>query len=89
MDLFQLEESCWATLEANKIHVKCVFSVESIKVMGSWYVMWLFLTHRYQHLGGTWPSSELGENNRTLKRGAEGSCILFGSIYQTSWCHIP
>jgi len=27
MDLFQLEESCWATLKANKMHVKSVFSV--------------------------------------------------------------
>jgi len=28
----------------------CVFSVESIKIMGSWYVMRWFLTHRYQDL---------------------------------------
>jgi len=35
----QLEESCWATLKANKMHVKFVFSVESINIMGSWYVM--------------------------------------------------
>jgi len=27
MDLFQLEESCWAMLKANKMHVKLVFSV--------------------------------------------------------------
>jgi len=27
MDLFQLEESCWATLKANKMYVKSVFSV--------------------------------------------------------------
>jgi len=32
----------------------CVFSVESIKIMGSWYVMQWCLTHRYQHLRGTW-----------------------------------
>jgi len=32
----------------------CVFSVESIKTMGSLYVMRWCLTHRYQHLGGTW-----------------------------------
>jgi hypothetical protein len=38
--------------------------------MGSWYVMWWCLTHMYQHLGGTWPSSELeGKNFHTLKRG--------------------
>jgi len=36
------------------------------------------------------PSSELeGKNSCTLKRGAEGSSTLFGSIYQTSWSHIP
>jgi len=27
MDLFQLEESCLATLKANKMHVKLVFSM--------------------------------------------------------------
>jgi len=27
MDLFQLEESCWATLKANKTRMKSVFSV--------------------------------------------------------------
>jgi len=55
MDLFQPEQSGWATLKANKMHMKSViFSVESIKIMGSWYVMWWCLTHRYQHLDGTW-----------------------------------
>jgi len=27
MDLLQLEQSCWATLKANKMHMKSVFSV--------------------------------------------------------------
>jgi len=27
MDLVQLEESCWATLQANTMHVKSVFLV--------------------------------------------------------------
>jgi len=36
------------------------------------------------------PSSGLeGKNSHTLKRGAAGSSKLFGSIYQTSWSHIP
>jgi len=36
------------------------------------------------------PSSGLGgKNSHTLKRGAAGSSKLFGSIYHTSWSHIP
>jgi len=27
----------------------CVFSVESMKNMGSWYVMWWCLTHTHTH----------------------------------------
>ena len=54
MDLIQLEESCWATLKRQQNSCEiCVFRVESIKIMGSWYVMWWCLTHRYQHPGGT------------------------------------
>ena len=42
--------------------------------MGSLYTLQWCLTHRYQHLGGTWhiPSSVLeGKNSRTLKRGVQ------------------
>ena len=36
------------------------------------------------------PSSGLeGRNSRIMKRGAASSSNLFGSIYQTSWSHIP
>jgi len=93
MDLFQLEESCWATLKANEMHVKSVFSVESIKITGSWYVMQWCLTHRYQLWSSlAFPSSGLKlKNSCTLMRGggAAGFSKLFGSFYQTSWSHIP
>jgi len=54
MDLFHPEQSCWATLRANNAYEICDFSVENIKIMDSWYVMWWCLTHRYQHRDGTW-----------------------------------
>jgi len=54
MNLMQLEKSSWITLKANKMHNEiCIFSVESIKIMGSWYVMQWCLTRMYHHLGGT------------------------------------
>jgi len=34
--------------------------------MGSWYVMWWCLTHRYQHLDGTWDFHLQGLKERTL-----------------------
>ena len=34
--------------------------------MGSWYVRWWCLTHRYQHLGGTWHFHLQGYKERTL-----------------------
>ena len=87
MDLFQLEQSCWATLKANKMHVKSVFSAESIKIMGPWYVMQWYLPSWWNLV---FPSSGLeGKNSCTLKREAAGSSKLFRSIYQTSWNHIP
>ena len=91
IDLFQLEESCRATLKANKMHVKSVFSVESIKIMGSWYGMQWCLTYvptSWWNLAFPSSSSE-GKNSHTLKRGAARSSKLFGSIYQTSWSHMP
>ena len=86
MDLFQLEESRWATLKAKQNACEmCVFSVESIKIMGSWYVTWWCLTHRYQHLGGnlafTFSGLE-GKNSCNLKRG--GSRFL-----QIVWVYLP
>ena len=32
----------------------CVFGVESVRSMDSWYVMQWCMTHGYQHLCGTW-----------------------------------
>jgi len=53
--------------------------------------MWWCLTHSYQQLGGTWHFHLQGYRERThnLKSEAAGSSKLCGSIYQTSWSHIP
>jgi hypothetical protein len=47
--------------------------------MGSWYVMWWRLTHRYQQLGGTWHFhlQGYGERTHTLKRELAGSSKLY------------
>jgi len=55
--------------------------------MGSWYVMWWCLPSWWNL---AFPSSGLeGKNSCTLKRGGSRFLHIFGSIYQTSWSHIP
>jgi len=59
--------------------------------MGSWYVMWWCLTHRYQHFGGTWHFHLQSWKERTLipwSGRAAGSSKLFRFIYHTSRSHI-
>ena len=90
MDLFQLEESCWATLQANKMHMKSVFSVEVLRlwVHGMWCGVWPTGTNILVEPGISIFRVRRKEVS-TLKRGAAGSSKLFGSLYQTSWSHIP
>jgi len=55
----------------------CDVVVSDTQVLTSWWKL-------------AFPISGLeGRNSRALKRGAAGSSILFGSIYQTSWSNIP
>ena len=72
--------------KGNKMHVKSIFSVESIKIMGSWYVMQWCLTmveldifhHQVRRKELSYPDE-----------GSAVSSKLFGFNYQTSWSHIP